>query len=113
MANSGLFGPVALTRSDIDAKVGVGPGVYALGHLTNENVFAISYVGRSDDNLNGRLKDHIGNYRSFKYGHYQSAKLAFDKECGLFHDFGETSLDNQIHPARPQGTDWKCPRCGR
>jgi hypothetical protein len=38
-------------------------------------------------------------------------KAAFEKECHLFHDFGETSLDNKIHPARPSGSNWKCPRC--
>src|SRR5262245_21500385 len=110
MANSGLFGAYALTREKIDEVVrGAGAGAYALGALNPHGVFLISYVGRSDDDLNARLKCHVGNYPQFKYGFYPGAKAAFEKECNLFHDFSPP--DNQVHPARPSGTNWTCPRC--
>ena len=111
MATSGLHGPYNLTIQDIDAVVrGKGAGAYALGNSSGDT-FTISYVGRSDEDLNARLKNWIGNYPKFKYGFLDSPMAAFEKECNLFHDFGETNLDNKIHPARPNGTGWKCPRC--
>jgi hypothetical protein len=113
MPNSGLHGPRALTAKDIDdVVVGVGPGAYALGRSTPDT-FYIDYVGRSDSDLNARLKQWVGEkYTHFKYGFLPSSQDAFFKECHLFHDFGETNLDNKVHPARPNGTNWTCPRCG-
>lgn len=35
---------------------------------------------------------------------------AFEKECHLYHDFNPP--DNTVHPARPAGTQYLCPRCG-
>jgi hypothetical protein len=61
----GLYGPHALTEKDIDdAVVGLGPGVYALGSNT-PTVFYVDYIGRSDDDLHGRLKQWV----SGKYTH--------------------------------------------
>jgi hypothetical protein len=114
MPSTGLHGPYSLTTQNVDAVVrGKGPGAYALGYTGENGVFTVSYVGRSDEDLNARVKDWVGTkYREFKYGFLDSAKLAFEKECQIFHDFGETALlDNDIHPARPKGSDWKCPRC--
>jgi hypothetical protein len=115
MPTSGLYGPYELTTQNIDAVVrGIGPGAYLLGRLNaSGDSFIADYAGRSDDDLNDRLKDWVGGkYPQFKYGFYDSPKAAFEKECHLFHDFGgTTTLDNDIHPARPKGTDWKCPRC--
>ena len=109
----GLYGPHALIEKDIDsAVVGLGPGVYALGSNT-PTVFYVDYIGRSDNDLNGQLKQWVGgNYTHFKYRFFSSAEEAFMKECNLFHDFGETALDNKFHPARPNGSNWRCPRCG-
>ena len=109
----GLHGPHALTEKDIDgAVVGLSPGVYALGSNT-PTVFYVDFIGRSDNDLNGRLKQWVGcKYTHFKYGFFSSAEEAFMKECNLFHDFGETELDNKVHPARPDGSNWTCPRCG-
>src|ERR1700737_1219931 len=99
MPSSGLFGPHALNEKTIDALVkGTGAGAYALGRVDASNTFIISYVGRSDTDVNGRLKDHVGNYSSFKYAFYQQrANSAFLAECRIFHDFGAYSLDNKIH----------------
>lgn len=110
MAETGLFGPHPLTEAHIDKYVSQAIGVYALGHTASNGAFYPKYVGRSDVDLNDRLKDHVGSYAQFKYGHYETVKAAFDKECNMYHDF-KPQLDNTIHPDRPKGTNYKCPRC--
>ena len=112
MASSGLKGPHTLSADGVDRAVTkTSAGAYALGCVDTQNTFAISYVGRSDNDIGKRLKDHIGKYKQFKFDYFGSPKAAFEKECNLYHDFGETALDNNIHPARPADSDWKCPRC--
>jgi hypothetical protein len=99
MANSGLHGPHKLTTEQIDAVViGKGAGAYALGNQSADT-FLISYVGRSDDDLNGRLKDWVGSkYPMFKYGFFKSAKEAFEKECHLFHDLARRRWTTKSTP---------------
>lgn len=114
MTNSGLNGPYRLTDEEINRIITVvSPGTYILGRLGNDNVFYVSYVGRSDNDLNDRLHDWVGKYDMFKYGYFDSPKAAFEKECNLYHDFGgpESKLDNEIHPQRPENSNWQCPRC--
>lgn len=114
MPSTGLHGPHQLTTQNVDAVVrGRGPGTYALGRVDQNNVFIVAYTGRSDTDLNGRVKDWVSSkYPHFKYGFFDTPKAAFDRECGIFHEFGETNLlDNDIHPARPKGSDWKCQHC--
>ncbi len=112
MPSSGLRGPFSLTTSGVNAEVTkTSPGAYALGKTDDKNTFHIHYVGRADDDLAKRLKDHITEwYPQFKYEFYPSAKAAFEKECNLYHDFNPP--DNTIHPARPKGATYSCPRCG-
>ncbi len=111
MAFSGLDGEYPLTESGIDTNVSrTSAGAYALGRTKDEK-FLISYVGRSDDDVNARLKKHVGDYAKFKYGYFSSPKAAFEKECNLYHDFEPP--DNKIHPARPDNTNWICPRCSK
>lgn len=88
-------------------------GNYGLGYIDEEDSFIVEYVGRSDDNLKERLTKHIGSYKKFKYSYANSIKEAFEKECKNYHDFNGTKgkLDNKIHPARPKGKEWECPRC--
>lgn len=87
MPSSGLRGPFALTSDGIDDNVTLtSAGAYALGK-TKDSTFHISYVGRSDDDVNDRLHDHIGSYQQFKYEYYGSAKAAFEKECNLLPRF--------------------------
>lgn len=112
MASSGLSGPYALTDATIDKMITkTSPGAYALGRTNDKGVFLISYVGRSDDDVNDRLHDHAGKYSKFKFGYFGSPKAAFEKECRLYHDFNPP--DNKIHPACPKGANWSCPvvRC--
>ncbi len=94
-------------------------GAYVLGYVKTEKkkdrevkTFIVKYVGRSDDDLNGRLRKWVDKYKRFKYGYFDSPKAAFEKECKIYHDFGEKDdLDNDIHPARPENANWKCPGC--
>lgn len=110
MASSGLKGSFPLTDEKIDEEVTkTSPGAYALGDTLADANFGIDYVGRSDTDVNNRLHDHVGKYKRFKYDYFPSAKTAFEKECNLWHDFDPPN--NKVHPARPNGTSWKCPRC--
>lgn len=114
MPSTGLNGPFILTSNKIDETVKkVSSGVYALGRVNDKKIFIIKYVGRSDDDLNDRLHDWVGEYNHFKASYYNSVKAAFEKECSIYHDFGENEkLDNEIHPDRPDGTMLRCPICG-
>ena len=109
MAKSGLRGTYPLTNASIDENVTrKSPGAYALGHISDSS-FHVKYVGRSDGNVNARLKDHVGSYKRFKFEYYGSAKAAFEKECRLYHDFDPP--DNDVHPRRPNNSNWECPVC--
>lgn len=112
MANTGLNGPYQLSSEKIDEVVTkTSPGTYVLERSSNPDSFIVDYVGRSDNDVNGRLKKWVGvkGYKRFKFGYFNSPKAAFEKECDIYHDFG--NLDNDIHPQRPEGTNWQCPRC--
>lgn len=109
MASTGLKGAYPLTEKGIsDAVRSRSPGAYALGKVENDT-FRISRVGRSDGDVAARLRQYVGKYARFKFGYFPSAKAAFEKECHLYHDFGPP--DNRVHPDRPDGTNWTCPRC--
>ena len=110
MAITGLSKALSLSADVINRNVAVNQiGAYALGY-TSDNIFYVQYVGRSDSDLNGRLLQHDGVYSQFMYGYYYSSKAAYEKECRLYHQF--TPPDNDIHPARPSGTNHTCPVCG-
>lgn len=113
MASLGMEGPYSLTGEVIDQKVTkTAPGNYGLGHTSSEGTFRVKYVGRSDTDVNDRLKDWVGSYKQFKFSYATSAKDSFEKECRNYHDFGgKDKLDNEQHPARPTGSGWKCPAC--
>jgi len=109
MPSLNMSGPFSLTEAEIDKQVTKkSPGNYALGEFKN-NTFNVSYVGRADVDLNKRLKDWIGKYKQFKFSYADSVQAAFEKECNNYHDFNPP--DNKIHPARPEGSNSKCPRC--
>lgn len=113
MASPSLSGPFPLTNIGVDAAVNAtSAGVYALGQTDkSNNKFTIHYVGRSNDDLNGRLKDHVKLwYPEFKAAYATSPKNAFEMECELYHDYGVYG-DNKAHPARPENAELKCPRC--
>ena len=111
MKPTGLWGPYDLTRTGIaNAVQSISPGAYALGKANAEGVFLVYRVGRSDEDVGGRLKDYVNEwYPQFLFGYYSSPRAAFEKECNLYHDFSPP--DNIIHPDRPEGSNWRCPRC--
>lgn len=110
MTNTGLLGPYRLTFDGIHEAVNrQSPGVYALGHSSPDGKFVVRYVGRSDEDLKLRLRDYIGSDNLFKYRFFTSPRLAFLKECELFHAFGPAG--NRIHPSRSAGSNWECPYC--
>ena len=113
MASLNMIGPFKLNAERVDEIINKGiPGNYAYGHLKENGRFVVEYVGRSDTDLNDRIKHGIGSYDMFKYSYASNIKEAFEKECKNYHDFGGwDSLDNIYHPARPEGTDYKCPIC--
>ena len=92
-------------------------GVYALTTTSQESIL---YVGRSDEDLNDRLKKHIGemskskkkDYTWYKYKITSTKREAYEDECRLFHKHNPP--DNSIHPATPEGTNYPCPlKCGK
>ncbi len=113
MATLEMEGPYIFTSSEIDRVVTItSPGNYALGYTKDDGTFIVRYVGRSDGDVNRELKARLTNkYSKFKYSYATSPKAAFEKECHNYHDFGGSALDNQMHPSRPAGSNWKCPVC--
>jgi hypothetical protein len=113
MATLGMKGPFKLDKETIDREVTrTSPGNYALGRKNEKGTFLVDYVGRADSDVKARLKSWVGKTTRplFKYSYESSAKAAFEKECENYHDFNPP--DNDAHPDRPDGTNWKCPRCG-
>ena len=110
MASPTLSSMITLKAEDIDKEVAKNSaGVYALDATTTPG-FTFSYVGRSESDVAGRLKTYVGSkYKFFKFAYCSSAKSAFEAECELYHD--HQPPDNIYHPARPEGSNWKCPRC--
>lgn len=102
MASLKMEGPYPLSIKSIDQMVKKGTiGNYALGY-SNETSFIVKYVGRSDTDLNERLKNHVGSYKEFKFSYASSAKEAYAKELRNYNDFGGSdALDNEIEPAKP------------
>ena len=89
-------------------------GNYRIGKMVTkngENKFSVQYVGRSDNDLRERIKDHIPEkYTLFRFSTCQTSEEAFYQECEDWHRYG-AKLDNYIHPDRPDGTNYKCPYC--
>lgn len=113
MASLDMMGAYNFTSEEIDRVVTkTSPGNYALG-WEDEKSFYVSYVGRSDEDVNQELKARLKlNHSRFKFSYATSAKAAFEKECRNYHDFGGSAkLDNKVHPDRPTGMDWGCPVC--
>lgn len=110
LPTSGLNGPYNLTSTGIAANVTrTSPGAYALGEL-KDGTFHIHYVGRADDDVAGRLGDHVSKwYPHFKFGYFNNSKAAFEAECRLYHDFDPP--DNKVHPAKPANSNYSCPHC--
>jgi len=103
-----------LSKEKVDEMISQkSAGVYVLDRI-REGGFHINYVGRSDDDVNERLKKWFGSkYKWFRFDYASSPKNAFEKECIIYHDNGgpEGKLDNEQHPDRPANANWQCPSC--
>jgi hypothetical protein len=107
-----LNDPKALTPENVDAAIRTKtPGFYVLGTMGDNKLMTVSYVGRSDDDLAGKLKRHAGNYPAFAFGTAESALLAYQGECRLYHALKPSK--NVLHPIRKASAEWACPVCGR
>jgi hypothetical protein len=107
-----MDGPFKLDTGTINTKVTrKSPGNYALGEKNGNGTFTVGYVGRSDSDVRERLISWVDKTRRplFKFSYATSAKAAFEKECNNYHDFNPSG--NSSHPARPEGSNWRCPRC--
>jgi len=105
-----LEGPYKLTFDGINCAIQMAiPGVFALGYRGRDDIFYVNYVGRSDHDVKSGLLGFIGSDASFKFRSTISAEEAFWRECELFHAFRPPA--NRIHPGRPAGANWTCPRC--
>ncbi len=115
MATLNMSGPHPLNSSSVSAHVltAGSPGNYALGRRDGDGTFIVQYVGRSDACVRTRLTQWCdGKHAAFKYSYASSPKAAFERECINYHDFGgSNSLENAVHPDRPAGSGWRCPRC--
>jgi hypothetical protein len=111
MAAPDLHGPYPLDPDIIQVVLPAkGAGVFALGQ-NHEGEFHVRYVGRSDSDIGQRLLNYVGAYSHFQFGYVDSAGAAFENECRLYHNFGESLLDNRAHPLRPAHSGWNCPTC--
>jgi hypothetical protein len=109
--SAGLSGPYRLDAETVGAVVSrKSAGAFALGRSEGDT-FYIRYVGRSDGDVAAALSQHVGEYQQFKFAYFGSSSTAFEKECQLYHDFGESKLNNRFHPLRPSSGGGPCPRC--
>ncbi len=107
-----LNDPDVLTHEKIEGAIRPKtPGFYVLGTLGENKVMSVTYVGRSDDDLATKLKRHVGNYAAFAYATAESALLAYQGECRLYHALKPSK--NVMHPVRKRGDEWACPVCGQ
>lgn len=101
------------------------PGVYTLGDRVgllgaSPTIHQPLYVGRSDEDVLKRLKDHINDScwqdgtnvgrREFMFAYCADAKQAYGWECWLFHTY-RWNLCNKIHPRHPDFWELSCPVC--
>lgn len=104
-----MVGPLSLDLKTISEVItSISPGAYIL----SKNGRGADYVGRSDTDLANRVKNwvnHINRYAHFWFEYAASPKVAFDLECAWAHAY--MYIDNQNHPARPNGSDWQCRSC--
>lgn len=112
MASLNMQGPYSLTNEEINKRITKkSAGNYAYGYI-KDGIFYVKYVGRADSDLNERIKHGVGQYEEFKFSYAINAKAAFEEECRNYHDFGGSDkLDNDIHPDKPDNTDYECPYC--
>lgn len=70
----------------------------------------IAYVGRADDDLQARLREHLDKgYTHFQWVQLPWVKETFEMQCRAYHHAGgRRRLDNPDHPYPPEGKFWQC-----
>lgn len=109
-----LDGPHLLDENTIDTLFDEGDeyGVYLLLHLTDDDDWIVTYVGRGV--LRDRLDFHRDNSDAvgFCFELLEDDYEGFSEECRLFHEYGKRRhLDNRNHPSVPRGAPKNFRRC--
>jgi hypothetical protein len=117
-------GPYLLNDENVDA-LSSSPGVYIIGYRRDEKDYG-TYVGRSDDDLKGRLRQHLPrnetnrcikslNCDRFWCEYADTARAPYERECTIYHQYSHNGkpgyVCNDVHPAKSDNA-WKCPKCG-
>ncbi len=113
-------GPFPLSIESVDLQIEPGRvGVYVLLQVeTGSGDLVVIRVGRSDTDLNGRIKKYLSDplYEQderydlathFSFAYLETSESAFETECVLYHDW-KPHLNEQ-HPGRPRGSEACCP----
>ena len=111
-----MRGKFTLNSASIDTTAPATPGAYVLVNGSNNAV----YVGRSDTDLNGRLKNHLPECEEnawirrslptdFYFEPTANSQEAYRLECEWFHQYRPSC--NTAHPAK-LSYSWACPICG-
>lgn len=111
-----MRGKFSLNIASIDGTVPTSPGAYILVNGNNNAV----YVGRSDTDLNSRLKNHLLEReenswirrslpKDFYFEPTTNAQEAYRLECEWFHKYRPSC--NNAHPAT-LSSGWSCSICG-
>jgi hypothetical protein len=102
-----LEGPYPLTLDSLESFVGRSPGAYIILGTNNKGV----YVGRSDDDLRGKMKQHAPNpILRFFFEHTRTAMDAYNLECLWYHQY--EPQEKVIHPGKSHSV-WSCLACGQ
>jgi len=114
----GAFVPFLVGRSDSDVKGRLHAWVGVDGRCTRFGPGAKAAYGcrrRRCSPLDTPALVPVGlgvdaRYTHFEFGYAPSAEAAFLTECAQFHELGGSAdLDNERHPAPPQGATCTCP----
>jgi excinuclease UvrABC nuclease subunit len=117
---SEMEGPYLLNETKIDRYVSLKPGVYCLTYTEGDKNIAC-YVGRSDNELKSRLKDHLPENETddciinkridkFYFENTDTANAAYELECQWYHEYKPDC--NDMHPDKTDPR-WICPVCGQ
>lgn len=103
---------------------------YRFGYINELKVFVVFYVGRADNGLLQRMRQHWSDFTNgkefekykdkqifFSFAKKKSEKESYYCECEEYHRFddgkpGKGDFLNNYHPAIPKGSNEHCPICG-
>jgi hypothetical protein len=110
MAIFTMSGPFPLSHTSIESRIPPSTaGVFVIGTIDDRGTLkAVDVLGRSDSDLAGQLKLHVGRAAGFLFQTAPSPNDAFNMECDLYHRLRRSDL---LHPVRPAGTTLLCPVC--